>query len=196
MATQNTKSSKIIASVDIDPEARGPLGKLLDAYSTPGKKLELPEDVDRLIAFKFKFTVGTAKELNETIWPGLVRDHLQAIADLVILSKKAQMKPAELRRMKVYQVAVESLRQLFETAMLIRLGEGMDFAFALERGFAELMDRECNIIHDRGPIRCKTRFVKAQIPTGEYPVYERICIRFDGQFDIQLIDRTRYGTGS
>jgi hypothetical protein len=157
------------------------------------KKTLSPFELDREIGKKFKFFIGTAMNLDKTIWPGAVRDALQAVVDLVSLSKKAGIKPAELRRMKIYMIATDRLRSLFEETIMLRLGEEFDFAFALERGFEDLLQRECNIIHERGEARCKIRFVKAKIETGDYAVYERVCIRFDGQYDIQFIDRSRYG---
>ncbi|BDD79538.1 hypothetical protein [Burkholderia phage FLC9] len=153
-----------------------------------------PAEIDRLISKQFKMFIGTVIRLDESLWAGATRNALQAIAELVLLAKKGGVKPSELRRMRIYTVAVDALRSLFENPMIIRMGEEFDFAFALERGFAELLQANCNIIHDRGEMRCKIRFVKAKVETGQFPLYERICIRFDGQYDIQLIDRSRYGS--
>ena len=167
--------------------------ELIEKYTTPGKKIELPIERDRKIVGRFKFTATTAEELDESIWPTRVRDTLAAMQDLIGLARRGEVKPVELRRMKLYQVTTDELRALVEDIMMIRLGKDANFSFALERGFFELLTREVDALNAKGVIRAKVRFYKPKdVEAGEFPLYERITFRFDGQFEVQVIDRFQY----
>jgi hypothetical protein len=149
--------------------------------------------LDQRIIGKFKFASG---DLDTTLWAGKVRDSLRAMADLIIMADRAGVKPADLRRKRAYNVVVDNLRVLMQNVIMVKLGEDAQYAFALERGFEELLKRECKVIDDESAVKCKIRFVKPRELThdGEYPVYERVTMRFDGQFEVSFIDGARYGS--
>lgn len=149
--------------------------------------------LDQRIVGKFKFAGG---DLDTTLWAGKVRDTLRAMEDLISMADRAGIKPADLRRKRAYTVLVDSLRMLVQNVIMVKLGEDAQYAFALERGFEELLKRECLAIDDEARIKCKIRFVKPRDVehTGEYPIYERVTIRFDGQFELSFIDTSRYGS--
>ena len=130
-----------------------------------------------------------------TIWPNEVRAALGGIQDMIVLADRGNIKPSALRRLPLYQVAMTNLRDLVEENFMITIGEGAGFNFTLERGVEELLREECKKINDQGTCKCKIRFVKATgLPETDIVFYDRITIRFDGQFDLHFIDRARYGS--
>jgi hypothetical protein len=153
-------------------------------------------DLDGRISNKFKFSSMSLPCLDDTVWSTNVREALMAVVDLVVMADRGNFAPGSLRKLKAYRVVVDNLRELIQDIAMIRLGEDAHFAFALERGFEELLTRECKTIQAQGTCSCKIRFVKPRTIThdGVYPIFERITIRFDGQFEVSFIDNSRYGT--
>jgi hypothetical protein len=164
--------------------------------TVPPLKL-LPKDLDSRISGKFKFSALTAQELDDTLWPKKIESALRAFCDLIVMADRGKFAPAALRRLGVYQVATEHLRTLMQEVIMLKLGQDVSYAFALERGFEELLKRECKKIQDQGAVSCKIRFVcpRDYVQEGPYPIYDRVTIRFDGQFELSFVDDTRYGRG-
>jgi hypothetical protein len=167
----------------------------VEFYLRESKHFLENEQIDQRIKSKFKMFVGADHDLTKTVYAEQVRTALRAIAEVITVSAQAGIKPAMMRRMKAYTVVVDNLRGFMQDVAMLKLGADVNYAFALERGFEELLAHECKALHDEGKVGCKIRFVRPRDLRydGQYSLYERITVRFDGQFEVSFIDGARYG---
>jgi hypothetical protein len=172
-----------------------PIVPPVQEYLNNKKQFDMVEKVERLIESKFRLVAKDQGEINTTMWGDAVRRALRAVVELIDLADRAGVERSKLRLMKSYTALTADLRQLVENIMMVRLGEDYGFAFALERGFEDLLKHECKVLDDEGVVKVRVRFVKPRNreQIGKYPIYERMTFRFNGQFEVGVIDAARYG---
>jgi hypothetical protein len=135
---------------------------------------------------------------ESTMWPKEFRTAIRGMRDLALLAKSSATVPAKipakiLRRMDIYTVAVNNLRNLVEQYFMIRLGKDTGYQFALERGVEDMIINEMQNLVEDTSLRCRVRFAKSVgMPDTEMPFFGRIVFRFD-QFEVTILDRSFLG---